>query len=467
MWISLLRSNWIVALVVLAMLGGAVYFRRTERVPAPSAPNPSFSIVGPKGEPIVVQLPELAKIPPLDLAAVCALVAKQNEALRAKALPGSDQKSVDGDPGVRNTAEAACTGAGQRDYGFYDALVDALNASTQSSRFDAYQMIAALREALRAATAPRDVVSTLRALAARAANRGDRLHAPDLYLIGAEVMAVRVMYCAGENEAKPARCRVDAHTKRGENLFDAGRWRADPNLLRAGIAAYRDALGDAAEKSEDWTDLHARIGSALAQMSEQETGDPRRALLRQALDEYEIAIRAIDASSGSIVAMINQNVCSIRQPLAGMDMNRAETRRAIAECEKARAYYAKYDEKTSEAAAHYNMARAFEKLAAWDQDEAAAFSAVEHVRRSVQLYSEDGATMSVAFGRVHLADALIDASEFVQKRSDNESREMRRALIGEARASLDAAEPVLRDAKAAGYLASLDTTRRRLGRGGI
>jgi hypothetical protein len=75
--------------------------------------------------------------------------------------------------------------------------------------------------------------------------------------------------------------------------------------------------------------------------------------------------------------------------------------------------------------------------------------------------------MSVAFGRVHLADALIDASEFVQKRSDNESREMRRALIGEARASLDAAEPVLRDAKAAGYLASLDTTRRRLGRGGI
>jgi hypothetical protein len=84
------------------------------------------------------------------------------------------------------------------------------------------------------------------------------------------------------------------------------------------------------------------------------------------------------------------------------------------------------------------------------------------VRRSVQLYTEDGATMSVAFSRVHLAGALIDASEFAQRREDDDSRETRRALIAEARDSLNAAEPVLRDAKATGYLASLETTRRRL-----
>jgi hypothetical protein len=112
------------------------------------------------------------------------------------------------------------------------------------------------------------------------------------------------------------------------------------------------------------------------------------------------------------------------------------------------------------------MARAFEKLAEWDHDEAAAFQAVSHVRRSVQLYTEDHATMSVAFSQVHLAGALLDAFEFVQKRDDDDSRETRRALIAEARDSLNAAEPILRDAKATGYLASLDTTRRRLPRGG-
>ena len=298
----------------------------------------------------------------------------------------------------------------------------------------------------------------------RATNRGDELHAPDLFLIGAEVLSIRLQYCIGP-EKEAAECRAETHAKRGQDLFDAGRWRADSELLRASVAAYREALRDLKAKTYAWTDAHMQMGSALGQLSEQGSGDAKRALLRQALGEYETAAGAVDPASQSTWAMINQNVCSIRQPLAAMDKDRAETKRAIEECEKARVYYAKNDEKTNEAAAHYNMARAYEKLAAWDQDEAAALAAVDHVRRTVTLYADDGVVMSRAFGQVHLADALIDAHEFAAKRSDEESREKSRALVAEARASLEAAEPILRAAKATGYLESLETVRRRLPRG--
>jgi hypothetical protein len=253
MWIRILRSNWIVGLIVVAMLGGAVYVRRTGRPPAPPPLDVNFSIVGPKGEPVVVQLPELAKVPPLDVAAACALLAKQNETQRAElwARLGQDSKEAESHSSIRSASEAACADPGRRNYEFYDDLADALNDQKQSSRTDAYQMIAALREALRAATVPTDIDSTLLALALRGGDRGDRLHAPDLYLIGAEAMAVRVTYCAEEDPKKAARCRMNVNMRRGENLFDAGRWRADVKLLQAGIAAYREALADAPDKSDD------------------------------------------------------------------------------------------------------------------------------------------------------------------------------------------------------------------------
>jgi hypothetical protein len=156
-------------------------------------------------------------------------------------------------------------------------------------------------------------------------------------------------------------------------------------------------------------------------------------------------------------------VCSIRQPLAAIEKDRAGTKQAIEECEKARDYYARRKEKTNEAAAHDNMARAYEKLAKWDQDLASAMRAVEHVRRTVQLYTEDGAILSVAFGQVHLADALVDAGDFAKKRRSGDGEERSQALFAEARASLDAAEPVLRGAQAHGYLESLKGARARLG----
>jgi hypothetical protein len=454
-WLNFLRSNWTIVLAAAVLLVGAVFVGRPP-APKPPDPNARFQLIGPQGEPIVVQLPELAKVPPLDLAAACPAVAANDAAVRAKYRPEDRDSSI-------LAAAAGCAG-GPRAYAFYDELGDALAAPRESSLEDTHQTLAAMREALRAATSAKEVVATLRGLNRRAANRGDALHAPDLFLIGAEVMSVHLLYCTG-NAKEAANCRADTNTQRGQDLFDAGRWRADTELLRGSIAANREALRDTEEKSDDWVELRARIGSALGQLSEQTSGDAKRALLRQALDEYELAASAVDPSSQSTWAMINQNVCSIRQPLAAMDQDRANTRRAIEECEKARVYYEKHREKTNEAAANYNMARAYEKLAAWDQDEAVALAAVDHVRRTVQLYTDDGVVMSRAFGQVHLADALIDANEFAARRSDEEGCEQSRALVAEARASLDAAEPILRAAKATGYLESLARVRRRLPRG--
>jgi len=426
------------AVIVIAASFGGV------RLPRVQADAP-VRVIGPHGEPIVVQLPELAKISPLDLAAACDVLA------RPDAREARDEHPV---------ALAGCTGEHDKDYAFYDDLGDMLTEFAEASSFDANQMIAAMREALVLAPTAEDVSVTLRGLAARATSLVDRLHAPDYYLLGAEVMAAHLQFCTGE---KAAACRRDTHEDRGLHLSGAGRWRGDADLLRAGIAAYREALKDAPEKSSNWVDLLTHVGSALGQLSER-TDDTRvrRTLLREALQEYLRASGAVNQDERSTWAMINQNVCSIRQPLAALDQNRYGSREAIAECEKARAYYEERGEKTNEAAAHYNMARAYERLAEWDRDETSAMQAVAHVRRAVALYGEDNATMSQAFGRIHLAEALMDAGDLARNRRDGDERH--KALFAEASASLDAAEPILRKAQADGYLERLDSARRRAGR---
>jgi hypothetical protein len=424
------------ALTVIAVSAGGV------RLPRVQADAP-VRMIGPHGEPIVVQLPELAKIPPLDLAAACDVLARPDAREARK---------------EHEVALAGCAGRHDKDYAFYDDLGDMLTEFAEASAFDANQMIAAMREALLIAPTAEDVSVTMRGLSARATSVADRLHAPDYYLLGAEMMAAHLQFCTGD---KAAACRRDSHENRGLHLSGAGRWRGDADLMRAGIAAYREALKDAAEKSSDWVDLLTHVGSALAQLSER-TDDTRvrRTLLREALQEYVRASSAVKENDRSTWAMINQNVCSIRQPLAALDQNRWGTREAIAECEKARAYYEDRGEKTNEAAAHYNMARAYERLAEWDRDEASAMQAVVHVRRAVALYGEDNATMSQAFGRIHLAEALMDAGDLARTRKDGDERH--KELLAEANASLDAAEPVLRKAQASGYLDRLESVRRRV-----
>jgi tetratricopeptide (TPR) repeat protein len=420
-------------------------------------PGADFRMIGPRGGNIVVQLPQLTKIPPLDHAAACARVQAHNARARGLKRSAPDDNDDDSARVVHHAAEAGCARSGERNYPFYDELGDVLNAGSSASRFDADQMLAAMREALRTASSADDVDTTLKGLNTRATYLAEPLHAPDFFLIGAEVMAVQAMFCTGKDA--PA-CRAEAHSERGRALYGAGRWRADADLLRASIAAYRDALRDVDAKSRKWVEFHTLIGSSLGQLSEEVDGEARAGLLRQALDEYGQAATAVDPAAEWTWALINQNVCSIRQPLAAIEMDRAGTKRAIEECEKARDYYQARGQKTNEAAAHYNIARAYEQLAEWDQDEASAMRAVEHVRHTVQLYTEDGAVLSLAFGRVHLADALVEAGDFANSRPDGRDESL--ALFAEARVNLAAAEPVLRKAQAKGYLERLMDIRGRL-----
>jgi hypothetical protein len=482
----LLFVRWGVPAVVLALIVAAIYWNN--RPVSPAEAQAAFHLPGPQGQPIVVQLPELASLPPLDLAAACATLAAHNA--KAHALGGAAQADDDDeDPKltVYGLAEAGCADAGKRGYRFFDQLADTLNADSGLNRFDTEQTLAAMRGALQTATSPEEVAATLAGIDTRATYMADRLHAPDFYLLGAEVMAVGATYCTGTDAAS---CRAKTHSKRGQDLSDAGRWRADADLLRAAIAAYREALRDTEPKSSLWIDLHTLTGSAFGQLSEQLDDQGKRASLREALNEYELARAAVKPSDDWTLALIDQNVCSIRQPFAAMDRDRVNTNLAIEECEKARVFYAARGEMTNEAAAHYNEARALERLAEWDQDEAPQMRAVEHVRRTVQLYADDHAVLSQAFGQVHLAEALIGAADFAAKAAgetaqgksaenvgetartnapDNvrdNGEERSRALLAEARASLDAAEPVLRAAQARGYLERLDNARRRLGRAG-
>jgi tetratricopeptide (TPR) repeat protein len=183
-------------------------------------------------------------------------------------------------------------------------------------------------------------------------------------------------------------------------------------------------------------------------------------LLRQALAEYDEAAGAVPADDEYTWALINQNVCSIRQPLAAIEEDRARTMQAIGECEKALAYYEKHEEQEEQAAAHYNMARAYERLAEWDRDAGQATRAVEHVRRTVALYSAERLTLSRAMAEVHLAEALLDTADLTE--AQNEERHA--ALRAEARTNLDTAEPILRGARASTYLGRLEDARARLGR---
>src|SRR5262249_33729490 len=302
----------------------------------------------------VVQLPELAKIPPLDLPAACAKVAVHNE--RARNLNASSF----GHEGeylhtVYAAAEAGCSG-GERDYPFYDELGEVL--AFGESRGDADQLIAATREALRRAPSAQQAALQLRGLNRRLHPIADQL-APELYLIGAEAMEAHLNYCTGEDAAA---CRVHSHWARGENLAAAGRWRADAGSLRAGIAAYREALRDVPDQSKGWIELHTLIGSALAQLSENVDQRGSATLLLQALQEYVLATRAVGPSAQATWAMINQNVCSIREPYAAISKDRAGIQLAIEECEKAGAYYREQGEKSNEAAAHHNMARGYARL---------------------------------------------------------------------------------------------------------
>src|ERR1700737_1290759 len=147
----LLFMKWSVPAMVLALIVAAACYLSDMRA-SRTQPQTGFRLLGPQGGPIVVQLPELLKIPPLDLPAACATLAAHNS--RARALKGSaphaddDEDDEDTKLTVYRAAEAGCADAGKQAYQSYDELADVLNADSKLSRFGTEQTIGAMREAL-------------------------------------------------------------------------------------------------------------------------------------------------------------------------------------------------------------------------------------------------------------------------------------------------------------------------------
>jgi tetratricopeptide (TPR) repeat protein len=132
--------------------------------------------------------------------------------------------------------------------------------------------------------------------------------------------------------------------------------------------------------------------------------------------------------------------------------------RAIDDLTHALESYKEAEDSNRQAAAAYNLARAYGSIAEWDGDETAAARAVELTRDCVRLYGEAQVPMSRAFGQIHLAEALTAEGDIAEHRRKGTGK----PLYEEARAALNEAEPVLRSANAAKYLGNLATARQAL-----
>jgi hypothetical protein len=411
-----------------------------------------FRLIAADAKAILAQMPLLAAMPPLDVAAACAKVAVHNETARKLSqLPENARDDDDPDREILESAKAGCGDAARRDFKFYDQLGDLLtdpSGKEPITRLFLDQMTAAMREALRVATNSDDMQMELDGIDTRVPFLADRLSDPTLFLIGVEATATLAELCAGA----PAECRASANRHRGLDLMHAGRWLGQQDRLSAAIEAFRDALPDVDLHGQDWINLHAYVGSALSYISELEP-ERRQSLLEQALAEYNEAERAIDPAMAGRQGPIEVNECSIREPLAALTGNREMLARAIEQCRYGVEFYEKVKDGIDQAAAaHYNLASAFRDLARWDRDKEAARQAVEHSRRSLELYDSEGAALSVAFARVGLAVSLVAASRLAD-------RDAVRQLFDEARSNLDLAEPVLRQANATHYLEQLAKVR--------
>src|SRR5690242_14496949 len=86
------------AAVIAAAIIITAIFARADRPGAPApkvappGPEAMFSLPGPQGDAVAAQLPELAKIPPLEIEAACARLRTHNAKARAlqQGSPGDD-----------------------------------------------------------------------------------------------------------------------------------------------------------------------------------------------------------------------------------------------------------------------------------------------------------------------------------------------------------------------------------------
>jgi tetratricopeptide (TPR) repeat protein len=280
------------------------------------------------------------------------------------------------------------------------------------------------------------------------------LHDSTMFLIEIEAAAPLLRFCGSDEKA--AECRRDANERSGSALADAGRWLGRADLLQQAALSYRGALEGLKTGSYDWIHRHTDIGDALSYESEFEPRAEKIATLKAALDEYDLVIAADPSAQNE--DWIRQNRGSILQPLANLNHDRPMMERAIDDLTQALESFRKDEDANRQAAASYNLARAFGSIADWDGDETAAARAVELTRDCVRLYGEAQVPMSRAFGQIHLAEALTTEGDIAEHRRKGTGK----PLYEEARAALYEAEPVLRAANAAKYLDDLARTRRML-----
>jgi len=216
-------------------------------------------------------------------------------------------------------------------------------------------------------------------------------------------------------------------------------------------------------RSPKWVSLQTGLGSTLAQLSESQTDrTAKRLFLQEALDTYEAVSKVVPSSATSTWAMIHQNMCSIREPLAGVDRDRDALKQAIEECKAAATYYASHDQGENEAASHHNLGRAYGRLVEWDKDDIAATRAIDEWRKAAALYQLAGRNLSFALSQTNLAEALLDKRELLVQEGGANRLAIARLYYQEAKTKLDAAESVLTEAKSKKYLEIVARARERL-----
>lgn len=435
--------KWIFAVVplFLALALGILALRYWATIESPSV----VRVIGPNGLEIDASLPNLAALP-FDLTTACA---------EAKSYT-SDAATLNGFPDDLS----GCEQDGPKSVDFYRTLGALLyNRHIGLSAVNATHAISSLREALHRAQSAAEVAELLDLIGTRAAGLAETSGRPELFSVAAEVMGLRATYCIDGNHD----CRVAALWAQANDLSDAGRWKGDPALLLAAIAVYRRGIDGTDERSPKWVSLQTGLGSALAQLSESQTDrTAKRNFLQEALDIYEAVSNVVPSSAASSWAMIQQNMCSIREPLAGVDRDRNTLKKAIEECKAAATYYASHNQGENEAAAHHNLGRAYGRLVEWDKDDIAATQAIDEWRKAAALYQSAGQNLSFALSQTNLAEALLDKRELLVQKGGASQLAIAHLYYQEAKTKLDAAESVLTEAKSKKYLAIVARVRERL-----
>ena len=424
-------------------------------VTAPTPASPPFAMSTADGEARRVDMPILAQWRGLNVKLACDTLA-------------ADQASRQGQPGQEPDPRKTCPrGPIAPDAETLSNLAAALLvAQTQTDDDDhAVELranyIAAIGAALRLPRPqgwPGDfaTLENMRSLAKVWAGENDDA---DYQPLIAELSGASASLCGKQDRD---RCQSDRFFDQGVALEAYARWKSQPSFYREAIGAFHKAL-QVTSKDRDpskWGYLHNAIGNEMAYLSEWEADSlAKRTLLRNALDEYNSVVVTIDANGDKkLNAVLHQDICAAIAPLAALDADANEYRRAVHECDAAyvAARAVGYDEVA--AGSLVNSGDALSSLAELEHDSTTAEQAVAKLRQAADDGYYQKEPLGRAFAQGKLADALSIQAE-LQERAEKGSG---RPAVAEAMSLLDAVEPLFKNAGNTQYLENAAATRKRL-----